>query len=465
MPVAELVGSRPNTRSVRATLEAAFRDGLLPAARGSLPRGHISIFGEVLEIRNLDRVRILTLLDNEDHEEFIQVVFQAESLPPPLDSAIEIEGVFDLYARDGSIKLQVRGEAWSFDESRKSRRARWSEVAQRLKEGHSPMPLKGPIRKVAVVTGEHSRSRTDFEHAVRRDVGVKRDASSRIEIEQVNVVLKDPEDIARGIREAATCADVGAIVVVRGGGPRVEILAFDHPDVLEAIREVSARVPLVTGIGHAEDETLADGLASARCSTPSAVGDLIRETNACQEPPRALVSFAMATVEAPSFSPRIDRRGDPSAGHGPNGSGRAKIDPPPVKREPSSWHPPPIPARSEPVYRPEPAREPDPPEGFLARFGRAVRKWVRRLVIAAFFAAVGWFAAKWSERAERRDVAPPEGLISMPRPAPAAVMQTPTIERAPVRSAPKRRRQKTPRPAAGMDIPRIEDRPLPPSGL
>ncbi|MDQ3604603.1 MAG: exodeoxyribonuclease VII large subunit, partial [Gemmatimonadota bacterium] len=76
-----------------------------------------------------------------------------------------------------------------------------------------------------------------------------------------------PESIAAAIRHAGL-SGAEAIIVARGGGSRSDLQAFDSDEVVAAIR--ACDVPVVTGIGHAPDTTLADQVADLACATPTA---------------------------------------------------------------------------------------------------------------------------------------------------------------------------------------------------
>ena len=62
-------------------------------------------------------------------------------------------------------------------------------------------------------------------------------------------------------------SDLDIIVIIRGGGSADDLAVFNDERLVRAI--AASRLPVVTGIGHEVDETLADLAADLRASTPS----------------------------------------------------------------------------------------------------------------------------------------------------------------------------------------------------
>ena len=64
-----------------------------------------------------------------------------------------------------------------------------------------------------------------------------------------------------------------AVVVIRGGGSQLDLSCFDDYDL--ALNITQFPLPVLTGIGHEKDESIADMVAHTRLKTPTAVAEFL----------------------------------------------------------------------------------------------------------------------------------------------------------------------------------------------
>lgn len=83
-------------------------------------------------------------------------------------------------------------------------------------------------------------------------------------------------EVAAAIESAGHQPELDVVAVVRGGGARTDLATFDHEDVARAIAR--CRHPVIVGVGHEIDTSVADQVASRSAKTPTAVAVALVET-------------------------------------------------------------------------------------------------------------------------------------------------------------------------------------------
>jgi exodeoxyribonuclease VII large subunit len=80
-------------------------------------------------------------------------------------------------------------------------------------------------------------------------------------------------EIIAALRELNGAGEVDAIAIVRGGGAKEDLFAFNDESLIREIH--GSRIPVVVGVGHKRDETLARLVADVGAVTPTHAAELI----------------------------------------------------------------------------------------------------------------------------------------------------------------------------------------------
>jgi exodeoxyribonuclease VII large subunit len=183
---------------------------------------------------------------------------------------VEVRALPTLYEARGDFQLNV-------ETMRRSGLGALFEAFERLKkkleqEGLFETSRKKPIPAFPLVIGIV----TSLKAAALRDVLTtlaQRMPAIRIVLYPAPVQGEGAgERIAQAIRSASARAEADVLIVCRGGGSMEDLWAFNEEVVARAIADCA--IPVIAGIGHETDFTIADFVADARAPTPTAAAAL-----------------------------------------------------------------------------------------------------------------------------------------------------------------------------------------------
>lgn len=117
-----------------------------------------------------------------------------------------------------------------------------------------------------------------------------------------------PAELRQALLTAARRAEVDVLLLVRGGGAMEDLWAFNDEALARLI--VVSPMPVVSGVGHETDFTMADFCADVRAPTPTAAAELCAEPNALWLRTLGLIFSRLQTGverQMEAHSQRIDR--------------------------------------------------------------------------------------------------------------------------------------------------------------
>jgi len=228
---------------------------------------------------------------------------------------VRVFGYLDYYAPNGRIGLKMTGidPKYTLGDIAQTRDAIIRRlVAEGLLDANKQRPLSPIPLRVGVVTSVGTAAWHDFhDELLRSAMGFTLTViDTRVQGEFAE------ETVAAAITTLSRRIDLDALVVIRGGGARNELAVFDAEQIARAI--ATSPIPVLTGLGHEIDRSVADEVAHTMLKTPTAcAGELIaRATRYCSDTEAAFASIvrqsgyalATATTELSDSAHRIARR-------------------------------------------------------------------------------------------------------------------------------------------------------------
>ena len=255
-----------------AASEALSVSGAMALAKGALEGVVVRLVGEVSEVSNKPGYKAVYFTVKDERAALPCMMwnnrFNAAGIALRVGQLVELTGRFTLYAPKGRMNFDV----FSLSLAGEGRlRQQVAELARRLEaEGLMDPGRKRPLPAYPLAIGLVTSPRGDAVHDVLRTLR-RRFPLSRIVLAGVAVEgAQAPAGIVEGLRRVVE-AGVEMVLVVRGGGSFEDLMPFNDERLARTIARCP--VPVVTGIGHEPDTSIADMVADVRASTPTAAAE------------------------------------------------------------------------------------------------------------------------------------------------------------------------------------------------
>ncbi len=189
----------------------------------------------------------------------------------PVDGElVEIKGRLGVYEPRGELQMVV-------EHMRRAGQGAWFEQFLKLKakledEGLFDVERKRPVktmpRGIGVVTSLGAAALHDVATALQRRV-------PHIPVVLAPSLVQGPDappTLVQALQQLGQQPNIDVILLVRGGGSMEDLWAFNDEHLARAI--VSSPVPIICGVGHETDFTIADFCADLRAPTPTAAAEM-----------------------------------------------------------------------------------------------------------------------------------------------------------------------------------------------
>ena len=245
-------------------------------AKRGLEQIRLAVVGEISEFSDKPGYKAIyfTIRDDDSAMPCLmwRNVYQASGLSLRAGMLVQVTGRFSCYAAKGRMqfdvnRIEIAGEG--------NLRMQVARIAQKLAaEG-----LMDPVRKrrspalpkrIAVITSPRGKAIRDVMRTLRRRYPLGELMVFGVPVEGEMA----PQYMCQALvaaQQADPAPDV--ILLVRGGGSYEDLMPFNDEALDRTI--AACTIPVVTGIGHEPDNSIADMVADRRCSTPTAAAEAI----------------------------------------------------------------------------------------------------------------------------------------------------------------------------------------------
>jgi exodeoxyribonuclease VII large subunit len=184
--------------------------------------------------------------------------------------AIEVHGSISVYETGGQYQLYAdilrpAGEGALYQEFL---RLKALLDAEGLFDLERKRPIPARPRRIGIVTSPTGAALQDLLNTIQRRYPLVKIILSPTPVQGDEA----PQGIIKALKDVVRVANPDVIILARGGGSIEDLWAFNDENVARTI--AASPVPIITGIGHETDFTIADFVADLRAPTPTAAAEL-----------------------------------------------------------------------------------------------------------------------------------------------------------------------------------------------
>lgn len=233
----------------------------------------ITIVGEITNFSRARSGHLYFILKDEDAQlRCVMWRSNADHLgfQPNDGDAVEASGRVSIYEAGGVYQLYVDriDPAGRGDLAQAFERLKMKLADEGLFDEEHKIPIPYMPNKIGIVTSADAAALQDILNVLARRWPV----ASVLIAQSLVQGNEAPQQLIRSIKWLDDRQDIDTMIVARGGGSIEDLSAFNDEKVARAI--FATRHPVIVGVGHETDFTIADFVADRRAPTPSVAAEL-----------------------------------------------------------------------------------------------------------------------------------------------------------------------------------------------
>lgn len=264
-----------NTLDFKAVSVAGVTEYIQLLLEGDEQLRNIWVIGEVSSARQHGSGCFFSLQEADGSATLSAVVWRSQlpklSVMPTVGEQVVVLGQLKVYPKRGSYQLttwQVL-PAGAGLQALRYRQLRSRLASEGLLDDANKRPLPTFPNCIAVVTSSQAAAWGDIQETL-----TQRYPGLRVLLSPAIVQGEQaPRSIVKAIERVSQDGRADVLLLGRGGGATEDLVCFDDERVVRAI--ATCPIPVITGIGHERDESLADLVADACAHTPTAAAEKI----------------------------------------------------------------------------------------------------------------------------------------------------------------------------------------------
>lgn len=254
--------------------EALSVSAAITIAKSLLQQHAFRITGEVSELSDKPGYKAVyfTIKDNDATLSCLMWKnrYAQAGVPLRIGAKVVVTGKFTIFAPKGRMNFEVSSLSLAGDGDL---RAQVAALAEKLRqEGLMDTARKRPLviypQRIGLVTSPRGAAVHDVLRTLRRRFPAAKILLAGVPVEGKQASLNMIEAL-----HTVVAAGAEEVLVVRGGGSLEDLMPFNDEALARAIAQCP--VPVITGIGHEPDTSIADMVADYRASTPTAAAEAV----------------------------------------------------------------------------------------------------------------------------------------------------------------------------------------------